>query len=150
MARRRRLRWRGDLTFALTDIGQGVHSMLEYRYLHAVERPHRLPAAVRQAPVASDGRKYYLDNLYEDYDVCVELDGRQAHPDDRRWLDVRRDNAVATGGLVTLRYGWADVTSRACATAAEIAAVLRSKGWPGGPRRCGPGCKVQEPRISAR
>jgi hypothetical protein len=33
----------------------------------------------------------YLDNLYEEYEVCVELDGTAAHPADEQWLDKRRD-----------------------------------------------------------
>ena len=142
MARRGKLRWRAELTDALADIGAGVHSTLEYRYVRRVERPHGLPRAIRQAKVICGGRTCYLDNLYGDFDVCVELDGRQAHPDDRRWLDIRRDNAAAAGGLMTLRYGWADVTSRPCATAAEVGAVLRGRGWQGPVRRCGPGCPV--------
>ena len=87
MAKRAKLRWRAELAQALGDIGTGVHSVLEYRYLHRVERPHGLPRAVRQAKVDAHGRNRYLDNLYDDYAVCVELDGLQAHPDDQRWQD---------------------------------------------------------------
>jgi hypothetical protein len=35
----------------------------------------------------------YLDNLYEPFGLCVELDGSVAHPDEGRWRDTRRDNA---------------------------------------------------------
>jgi hypothetical protein len=86
MTRRNRLRWRADLAAALADIGEGVHSLLEYRYVRDVERRHGLPAADRQARA----RRGYLDNLDEEYQVCVELDGRATHPDDRRWQDIHR------------------------------------------------------------
>jgi len=139
---RSKARWRPELSEALTDIGDGVHSALEYRYLHHVERPHGLPHAERQVRIVRGARNYYLDNLYADYHVCVELDGRIAHPDDQRWRDSRRDNAAATKGLVTLRFNWADVTRQPCQTALQLAAALRQGGWPGSPRPCGIRCPV--------
>lgn len=140
MDMRSKLRWRDELAVAMADIGSGVHSLLEYRYVRDVERPHGLPTPLRQARIVLDGRVRYLDNLYEEFGVCVELDGREAHPDDRRWLDKRRDNATAARGLVTLRYGWTDVTSHRCETAAQTARTLQSRGWTGQLRPCGPNC----------
>jgi hypothetical protein len=113
---------------------------LEYGYVQHVERPHGLPTAVRQAEVVIEGRTRYLDNLYQDFALCVELDGRQAHPDDQRWLDVRRDNANTVGRLDTLRYGWADVEATPCQTAAQLALALWNRGWTGVLRPCGPAC----------
>jgi very-short-patch-repair endonuclease len=139
---RKKARWRSELSEALADIGDGVHSLLEYRYVHHVERPHGLPRATRQVKIVCGTRTYFLDNLYADYNVCVELDGRIAHPDDQRWRDNRRDNAAAAEGLVTLRFNWADVTSQPCQTAMQLAAALRQGGWPGFPRPCGPHCPV--------
>jgi very-short-patch-repair endonuclease len=143
---RARLRRRADLNMALVDVGDGVHSVLEYRYVRDVERRHRLPRAARQARSAVAGRSQYRDNLYAEFGVCVELDGRAAHPDHRRWADQRRDNAAAGQGIITIRYSWAEVRYRPCRTAAEVAAVLRSRGWPGLPRACGPGCAAAPPR----
>jgi len=140
MAARAKMRWRADLAAALGEIAAGVHSLLEYRYVRRVEQPHGLPTALRQARVVVGGRTRYIDDLYAGYGVCVELDGRQAHPDDRRWLDVRRDNSVAAEGLVTLRYGWAEVTEWPCATAAEVGRALMARRWPGPLRPCGPDC----------
>jgi hypothetical protein len=137
---RDRLRWRTELTDALTDIDEGLHSPLEWRYVHRVERPHGLPSAKRQAISRVGGRTRYLDNEYQEYAVAVELDGQIAHPVETRWLDVRRDNASATMGIVTLRYGWADICEEPCRVAAEIAGILRSRGWPGRARACRPGC----------
>jgi very-short-patch-repair endonuclease len=148
MNSRKKLRWRAELTDALIDIGDGVHSLLEYRYARRVERPHQLPKAIRQARIVRGTRTWYLDNLYSDYGLCVELDGQEAHPEDRRWQDIRRDNAAATLGLTTLRYSWADVTRRPCQTAAQLAAVLRNGGWTGSPAPCGPTCPIG-PRAGA-
>jgi len=59
-----------------------------------------------------------------------------AHPVEARWYDIHRDNYFASTGIVTLRYSWADVTSRPCQAAAEIAALLRMRGWTGTLRSC--------------
>ena len=144
-----KLRWRGDLAAALAEIGSGVHSLLEYRYVRYVERPHGLPAADRQAKVVIGRQTRYLDNLYRDFGVCVELDGRQAHPDDRRWLDMRRDNATAAGGLVTLRYGWTDIDARPCETAVQVGLALSARGWTRRMRPCGPRCPAADAAMVA-
>ena len=142
MTRRKKMRWRAELRVALAEIGSGVHSILEYKYVRDVERPHGLPQASRQARVVRDGGIALLDNLYDDYSLCVELDGRQAHPDDRRWLDIHRSNEVAEQGIATLRYSWSDIDRRPCQTAGQVGAALRSRGWTGSVRRCGPGCRL--------
>jgi hypothetical protein len=49
LAARSRMRGRAWLTAALTDAADGVHSPLERRYVHGVERAHGLPPARRQA-----------------------------------------------------------------------------------------------------
>jgi hypothetical protein len=72
----------------------------------------------------------------------VELDGRLAHRDDARWRDIRRDNAAAADGGVTLRYGWSDVTAHPCRTAGELARVLVRRGWVGRPKLCSGDCSV--------
>jgi hypothetical protein len=144
-ALRAKARWRSEIDLALRDVADGVHSPLEYRYVHDVERAHGLPAANRQASASHDGGRIHRDARYRRYGLVIELDGQASHPDERRWNDKHRDNAAAAEGLATLRYGWADVTERACETATEIAAVLRGRGWPGTLRRCGPSCRVPIP-----
>jgi very-short-patch-repair endonuclease len=149
MSHRPRLRWRNDLVKALRDVRSGAHSMLEYRYLHRVERRHGLPVAERQARISADGRNRYLDNLYREYGLCVELDGLQAHPDDQRWGDLRRINSITEKGLTVLRYGWVDVDRHSCQVAAQIATVLRRLGWPGPGRYCGASCAARRSEALA-
>ena len=142
--RRARMRWRAEVLAALRDIDDGVLSQLERLYLRNVERPHQLPRARHQVRVSRSRGSSYLDNLYEGYDVAVELDGRVAHPPQARWQDMHRDNYFAGSGIVTLRYNWADVTERRCLVAAQVGQVLRSRGWTGHVRKCGPGCLAAE------
>lgn len=138
---RRNLRWRSMLQVVLSDVASGAHSWLELRYLRGVERRHGLPRGERQARVARGGRVTFVDTRYARYRTRVELDGRLGHEETRqRWRDYARDNAAATEGEVTLRYGLADVATRPCAVASQVAAVLASRGWKGQPRRCGRSC----------
>jgi len=141
---RPRMRWRAWITAALQDAADGANSPLERNYVHGVERAHGLPAARRQAKRRHGSGVRYLDNLYEEQGLCVELDGLAAHPPEGRWRDTRRDNINLTLGTQTLRYGWPDVTENRCRTAAEVAAVLRLLGWQGTLRPCGPGCQAAQ------
>jgi hypothetical protein len=150
LASRSRMRWRAWIAAALTDAADGVHSPLERNYVYGVERTHGLPAARRQAKRRHGSGIRNLDNLYEEYDLCVEVDGLAAHPAEGRWRDTRRDNANLAQGTETLRYGWPDATENRCGTAAEIAAVLRRHGWKGRLRPCGPDCKAAGPTATAR
>ncbi|HEX5290950.1 MAG TPA: hypothetical protein VFX25_18985 [Streptosporangiaceae bacterium] len=145
---RPKVRWRTGLVIALADAGSGAHSILERRYVRDVERPHGLPAATRQARTARQPRSRYVDNLYEEAGLAVELDGQAAHGLAQRRADMRRDNAHAVAGILTLRYNWADVTERPCAVAQEVAAVLATRGAPVPLRPCRPTCPVSVARQS--
>jgi hypothetical protein len=137
-----RIGWGAVIAAALEDADEGVHSPLERHYVHGVERAHGLPAAQRQARRRHGSGTRYLDNLYEEYHVCVELDGLAAHPAEGRWRDIYRDNANLLQDTRTLRYGWPDATANRCRTAAQIATVLRRHGWPGSLRKCGTDCQA--------
>ncbi len=121
----------------------------ERNYVHGVERAHGLPTARRQARRRHGSGNRYLDNLYEEYAMCVELDGVAAHPEEGRWRDTHRDNANLVQGTDTLRYGWPDATEHRCRTAAEIGAVLRRRGWTGTLRPCGPSCTAASRQSGA-
>jgi very-short-patch-repair endonuclease len=112
-----------------------------------VENAHGLPKAKRQARRVSGQsrlpRPRYLDNLYQGFGLVVELDGRADHLVEDRWSDIRRDNANARSGVMTLRYNWADVTRRPCDVAADVASALRIRGWGAAPRCCGPCCSAR-------
>ena len=141
---RKKLRWRPHLLTALDDVDAGCHSILELLYLRRVERAHHLPTATRQHRRGH----WYDDVAYPDFGVSVELDGRTAHPAEATFRDHRRDNAATLRGSRVLRYGYADVTTRSCTVAAEVAAVLKSAGWKEPPRPCQPDCDVDLGRVT--
>jgi hypothetical protein len=146
----RRLPGRQALRQVLRDAADGVHSFLEQTYLRRVERAHGLPAGSRQVRDAADpsrqpGRVVYRDVEYVPYDLIIELDGQTGHVDAAsRWRDMTRDNAATLSGKLTLRFGY-QLVSQPCATAAQVAAALRLRGWPGTARPCSPTCQVRNP-----
>lgn len=146
---RKKLRWRRQLDDMVTAAAGGTHSVLEYHYDDGVERAHGLPAAMRQVPFTKpNGRRGFRDRYYREFGLVIELDGRQAHPDERRGQDRRRDNAAAEHGGSTLRYGWYDITRDKCATAAQVAAALRARGWTGRLKPCARSCRALEPNAA--
>jgi len=142
LAQRSRFRWRSEVALALSPDADGIHSALEYRYFRDVERPHRLPKARRQARVKRGDAIEYRDVLYDEFELAVELDGQIAHQPEDRWRDVRRDNAAAAQGLVTLRYSYRDVTVSPCAVAKEVGEALKRRGWRGTIHPCGLDCPI--------
>jgi len=142
LAMRKKMRWRIELDDVLAAAGDGIHSVLEYRYLRDVERAHGLPRSRHQVRVVIDGKVVYRDAYYEEYKLAVELDGRNAHPDEERWRDNHRDLLAGAQGAQTCRYTWRDVYVHPCETAALHAQILRRRGWTGTPKPCSAGCPV--------
>jgi hypothetical protein len=143
---RKKMRWRSELDDVLAAAGDGIHSVLEYRYVRDVERAHGLPRSRHQVRVVIDGKTVYRDVYYEEYEAAVELDGRLAHPDGEHWRDYQRDNQARARGVETSRYGWRDVYGHACETALLQAQILQRRGWRGTPRPCSPCCPVGRTR----
>jgi len=133
---RSRLRWRREILIALADVDAGCHSLLELRYLRDVERAHCLPTGRRQARTTSSGHSIYRDVRYSDFSIVVELDGRLAHPVERRAHDLRRDNVEGLVGGTVLHFGWTAVTETPCVVAQEVGIALRARGWTGTVARC--------------
>jgi very-short-patch-repair endonuclease len=139
---RKKMRWRARLEDVLAAAGDGIHSVLEYRYLRDVERAHGLPRSRHQVRMVVDGKIVYRDAYYQDYKIAVELDGRLAHPEEERRRDRRRDNQAGADGILTTRYDWQDIRGRPCETALLQARILRRRGWRGRPRPCSAGCPL--------
>ncbi len=123
LGERPRVRHRSVLLQLCDSASTGVESVLEWRFLQVVVRAHGLPDPERQAVLRAGTR---TDCLWREFGVVVELDGRLGHGDTFR--DMDRDNRLAMVGLVTLRYGWHDVTTRPCEVAWSLHQVLQVRG----------------------
>lgn len=128
---------RALLADLLAETQTGVESPLEHRFLHRVARPHALPPGIRQ--VRRRQRAGRHDIGYPEFGLLIELDGLRGHAGEGRFRDFRRDNGALADGLVTLRYGWADVADRPCDVAAQVGTVLARRGWSGSVLPC-PDC----------
>lgn len=120
------------------DVRSGVHSALERRFIRDVLLPHGLPVGQLQASVRNGE---YTDAVYHEYNVAIELDGTLGHRGVGAFKDLDRDNRNMINGRFTLRFGWMDVVTKACAVAAMTERMLRSGGWPGRRIAC-PQCSV--------
>jgi hypothetical protein len=118
----------------LADVAEGAESALELRYLRTVERPHGLPRGDRQN--SRRGLRFVRDVKYQGFGLLVELDGRDGHADVGRFRDMNRDNLHALLDELTLRYGWFDVSGRACAVAHQVYRALVRGGYTEPFRRC--------------
>jgi hypothetical protein len=148
--RRSRFPRRLLFTEVLDDAAAGVNSRLESRYARAVGRAHGLPAPVRHAQQAADGKTYRTDNWYEPYGICVELCGITYPGDGRAGRGQRRQDAgnadPAAADTRTFSFDFVSVTEEACRSAALVAAALRRRGWQGEPRSCRqPDCVAGQP-----
>ena len=133
MAQQTRLAGRDQLRNRIADFDDGVRSVLEFRYMCQVERPHGLPVPVRQAQPLG---RHACDVLYREYGLIVELDGRRYHDGLVASGDADRDAEHLQAGYVTLRFGWSRVTEEPCLVAARIADELKKRGWKGRRKRC--------------
>src|SRR4030095_1587002 len=105
------------LEAVLSAADEGVESAIEGRYLHDVERAHRLPVGVRQWRRQGNGRESH-DGGYPDQHVLVELDGRLGHEGFQAQVRVgRRDRRGAGSGWLTVRAYWPDVAVTPCVLA---------------------------------
>lgn len=145
LSARNRHRWLDLIEDVLADARDGTQSVLERSYLNGVERARGLPAGVRNAPdqLSPGAARCYRDVRYRRWAVVVELDGLEAHPAERAFRDRSRDNAVVVSGQGSLRYGWREVAGDPRGIARELGRILRSRGWDGQVRRCGPDCTLE-------
>jgi hypothetical protein len=152
LRRRKKFARRAWLTDALADIGDGVHFPVELRWTQDVERAHGLPRPTRQARRdGPDGRRR-LDNYYERYNLCVELDGAAYHRGEDLHRDRRRDNeTLITADAKTLRYGFREVANHPCDQAEQFARALVKQGWTAEKlKACQPGCPVAALTVTRR
>lgn len=137
---RPRQAWRELTNSILTDVAEGAETPLELEYVRRVERPHNLPPAQRQRRIAA---AHWVDAIYEDQRLIVELDGRLGHVEDGVFRDHKRDNRSTERGYATLRFGWTDALVHSCLVADQVIRALRQRGWTGEAKTCGSTCEFR-------
>jgi hypothetical protein len=117
---------------ALDDIEGGAHALSELDFTRKVIRAFGLPEPERQSARSdSKGRRRYLDVVWDQYKVAVEVDGSQ-HIEDplQRWDDMERDIDLQIDGYRVLRIPAWLIRTRPDFVARKIREALLSAGAP--------------------
>jgi hypothetical protein len=126
--RNKRLYRRKMLTTTVADIAGGSHALSELDFTRLVIRQFSLPEPDRQAPRKdADGRRRWLDAVWEEARLVVEIDGA-AHIDVLNyWDDMNRSNHLTKDYRVlrfpswVVRYQPDDVAATIAQALAEAA-----------------------------
>jgi hypothetical protein len=121
----------GLIVRTVADACGGAHSLSELDFL-ALSRQAGFPEpALQAARRDAEGRRRYVDALFEAYRVLVEIDGGQHLEVRRAWADMSRQNALWVAGVRVLRFpGWL-VREHPEVVVAQVRAALRAAGWTG-------------------
>lgn len=130
MLRVKRDRRRRFVHDVLLDLMGGVESLGELDMARE-SRERGLPEPARQVLRRGREGRYYLDVLWEEWGVVVEIDGIQ-----HAWAthvvgDALRHNHLAIEGHLVLRLPLLGLRVAPDDFFGQIAAALRSRGWPG-------------------
>jgi Protein of unknown function (DUF559) len=126
-----RLRRRKLIVSTLNDISGGAEALSEIDFTRLVVRAFGLPEPTRQTVrYDSRGRRRWLDALWEDAGVIVEIDGIHHMDVTQWWDDMDRENAMKLDGYLVLRFTAFVVRYRPDYVAAQIRDALRKAGYP--------------------
>ena len=90
---------------ALADIEGGAQALSELDFTRKVVRQFRLPEPSRQAGRKdSAGRQRWIDVVWEEWKVVVEIDGAQHLEPLQYWDDMDRDDELQFDGYTVLRF----------------------------------------------
>lgn len=129
VARNPRLHRRQLITTTLHDIAGGSQALSELDFTKLVIRGFGLPEPNRQSPRRdSNGRRRYLDVVWDEWKLAVEIDGATHLDALQYWDDMERDNELTLNGYRTLRFPAFVVRARPDYVAAKIRQALRKNG----------------------
>jgi very-short-patch-repair endonuclease len=126
------LRRRGLMAGILADIAGGAQALSELDFTRQVVRRHRLPEPSRQvARRDGHGRQRWIDVLWDEWKIIVEIDGAQHADPLQRWDDMERDNGLNIDGYRTLRFPAWRIRQDPTSVATEVLKALREAGYEG-------------------
>jgi hypothetical protein len=115
----------------LGDIAGGAQALSELDFTRLVVRAYQLPEPSRQAARRDRrGRRRWIDVMWDEWQVAVEIDGAQHADPLERWDDMDRDNGLNIDGYRTLRYPAWLVRKDPEYVARQILRALRRSGCP--------------------
>jgi very-short-patch-repair endonuclease len=127
VARNQRLPRRAVITATLADIAGGAQALSELDFTRLL-RQYRLPAPDRQgARRDPDGRRRWLDAVWESARLIVEIDGRHHMEAMQYWADMSRDNYFTLDGYRVLRFPAFAVRYNPASVAGQIRNALAGR-----------------------
>jgi hypothetical protein len=124
------VRRRGLMLDILGDIEGGAQALSELDFTRKVVRQFELPEPSRQVGKRdSRNRRRWIDVLFEEWKVMVEIDGAQHIQPLDQWDDMERDNDNELGGYRVLRFPAWMVRDNPGHVAKKILDALRRNGY---------------------
>jgi Protein of unknown function (DUF559) len=123
--RNERLHRRKLISQTLADIAGGAHALSELDFTRLVVRQFKLPEPDRQVPRLDErGRRRWLDAVWEEARLVVEIDGAAHINVLAYWDDMDRDNDLQLGRYRVLRFAAWVVRYQPTYVAAQIRQAL--------------------------
>lgn len=117
---------------ALDDIEGGAHALSELDFTRKVIRAFALPEPSRQVGRKDErGRQRWIDVVWEEWKVAVEIDGAQHEEALQYWDDMDRANDLEINGYHVLRFPAWKVRHDAEYVARKILQALHAAGYDG-------------------
>jgi hypothetical protein len=130
--RNKRIRRRGLMYAILGDIEGGAQALSELDFTRGVIRQFRLPEPSRQVGRKdAQGRQRWIDVLFDEWNVVVEIDGTQHREPLEQWDDMDRDNDLNIDGYRVLRFPAWLVRKNPELVARKILQALHKAGYRG-------------------
>ena len=116
----------------LGDIEGGAQALSELDFTYNVVRRFRLPEPSRQVGRRdSRNRQRWIDVMFDQWRVVVEIDGAQHITPLEQWDDMERDNDLEINGYRVLRFPAWLVRHNPEYVARKIIEALRKNGYRG-------------------
>ena len=128
LLRVRRDRRRRLINSVLLDLIGGSRSLGELDFARECRR-RGLPEPSRQAVRRGRDGRYYLDAVWEDWAIAVEIDGIQHSWAENLVGDALRQNTITLSGCRVLRLPLLGLRVAPDQFFAQIEQALRSSGW---------------------
>ena len=128
LLRIKRDRRRTLIAAVITDLLEGVQSLGEHEFAQLC-RERGLPEPTRQAVRKGKDGRCYLDVIWEEWGVVVEIDGIQHAWAGNVVPDALRHNAVALGNALVLRLPLLGLRVASGEFFEQIEEALVSRGW---------------------
>jgi uncharacterized protein DUF559 len=112
-----------------SDCAGGSHTLGELDLI-GLCRKNGLPLPTRQVAVLDqDGRTRFLDAVFEEYKVAIEVDGVQHEWVERSWDDTERQNSLMLDDYRLLRFPNGYIRQHPRKVVGAIRALLLKAGW---------------------